>query len=147
MIGWAAATGDVTLMPILLFAIIFLWTPPHFWALSLFMKADYGAAGVPMLPVVSGVAVTRRQVGLYTMPMVAVAMAPWWLGLAGAFYGVVAFTLNLAFALLAWRVVANHATVAEEMKPEKQLFAYSIVYLFALFGALVADKLLLTHPL
>ena len=83
LIGWAAATGDVTTLPILLFAIIFLWTPPHFWALSLFVKTDYANAGVPMLPVVAGVTTTRRHIALYTLPMVAAAIAPWALGLTG----------------------------------------------------------------
>jgi len=147
LIGWAAATGDVTLLPVLLFAIIFLWTPPHFFALSLFMKADYSAAGVPMLPVVSGVTVTRRHVAFYTLPMVAAAIAPWPLGLTGAVYGVTSILLNAVFLALALRVYANRATDPAAMKPEKQLFAYSIFYLFALFGALVADKLLLGAPL
>ena len=84
VIGWAAATGDVTLLPVLLFAIIFLWTPPHFWAMSLFARTDYANAGVPMLPVVAGNRATRRQVALYTLPMAAVAIAPWQLGLTGA---------------------------------------------------------------
>src|SRR3954471_13416704 len=83
VIGWAAATGDVTLLPALLFLLIFLWTPPHFWALSLFVRSDYAAAGVPMLPVVSGPKVTRQQIALYTVPMAAAAVAPWPLGLAG----------------------------------------------------------------
>ena len=147
LIGWAAATGDVTLLPILLFAIIFLWTPPHFFALSLFMKADYSAAGVPMLPVVSGVTVTRHHVAVYTLPMVAAAIAPWPLGLTGAVYGVTSILLNAVFLLLALRVWTNRATDPAAMKPEKQLFAYSILYLFALFGVLVADKLVLGAPL
>jgi protoheme IX farnesyltransferase len=87
LIGWAAATGDVALLPVLLFALIFLWTPPHFWALALFVKTDYANAGVPMLPVVAGERTTRTQIGLYTLPMVAAAIAPWPLGLAGAIYG------------------------------------------------------------
>ena len=143
LIGWAAATGNVTALPALLFAIIFLWTPPHFWALSLFMKADYAAAGVPMLPVVAGVTSTRRHVALYTVPMVVAAIAPWPLGLTGANYGVTSVALNAVFAVLALRVLANRATDAAGMKPEKQLFAFSIVYLFALFGALVADRIFL----
>ena len=143
LIGWAAATGNVTALPALLFAIIFLWTPPHFWALSLFMKADYAAAGVPMLPVVAGVTSTRRHVALYTVPMVVAAIAPWPLGLTGAIYGVTSVALNAVFAVLALRVLANRATDAAGMKPERQLFAFSIVYLFALFGALVADRIFL----
>jgi protoheme IX farnesyltransferase len=142
VIGWAAATGDVTLLPALLFTLIFLWTPPHFWALSLFVRSDYAAAGVPMLPVVSGAKATRQQIALYTLPMAAAAVAPWPLGLAGPFYGLVAAALSLAFLVLALRVLANRASDPSGMKPEKQLFAYSILYLFALFGALVVDRVL-----
>ncbi len=144
LIGWAAATGDVTALPALLFAIIFLWTPPHFWALSLFIKSDYAAAGVPMLPVVAGFTTTRRHIMLYTVPMIVAAIAPWPLGLTGAIYGVSAVVLNAIFALLALRVLANRADDPAAMKPEKQLFTYSILYLFALFGALVADRLMVT---
>ena len=140
LIGWVAATGDVTMLPILLFAIIFLWTPPHFWALSLFMKSDYAAAGVPMLPVVAGVTTTRRHIALYTLPMVAAAIAPWALGLTGWIYGAAAIALNALFLVLALGVLVNRATEPAAMKPEKRLFAYSIVYLFALFAALVADR-------
>jgi heme o synthase len=142
VIGWAAATGDVTLLPVLLFGLIFLWTPPHFWALSLFVRSDYAAAGVPMLPVVSGPKATRRQIALYTLPMTAAAVAPWPLGLAGPVYGVAAAALSFAFLVLALRVLANRAVEPAGMKPEKQLFAYSILYLFALFGALVIDQVL-----
>jgi protoheme IX farnesyltransferase len=144
LIGWAAATGDVATLPILLFALIFLWTPPHFWALSLFVRSDYAAAGVPMLPVVAGARATRLQIVLYTLPMAAAAVAPWPLGLAGPLYGVAAAALSLVFLILSLRVLANQATEPKEMKPEKQLFAYSILYLFAIFGALVADRWLLS---
>ncbi len=140
LIGWVAATGDVSTLPVLLFAIIFLWTPPHFWALSLFVKSDYANAGVPMLPVVAGVTTTRRHIALYTLPMVAAAIAPWVLGLTGWIYGASAIALNAVFLLLALAVLANRATEPAGMKSEKRLFAYSIVYLFALFGALVADR-------
>ena len=143
LIGWAAVTGDVTLMPLLLFAFIFLWTPPHFWALSLFVRSDYAAAGVPMLPVISGPKVTRQQIFLYTLPMSAAAVAPWPLGLAGALYGVAAIVLSLVFFGLAGAVLLNRATEPAQMKPEKRLFAYSILYLFAAFGALVLDRWLL----
>jgi protoheme IX farnesyltransferase len=143
VIGWAAATGDVTLLPLLLFTLIFLWTPPHFWALSLFVRSDYAAAGVPMLPVVSGPKVTRQQVFLYALPMAAAAVAPWPLGLTGAVYGIAAAALSAVFVLLAGQVLANRATEPAEMTPEKRLFAFSILYLFAVFGALVADKWLL----
>ena len=140
LIGWAAATGDVSALPLLLFAIIFLWTPPHFWALSLFVRSDYAAAGVPMLPVVAGVDSTRRHILLYTVPMAAAAVAPWPLGLAGWLYGGVAAALSVAFLVLALAVAANRGTEPKQMGPEKRLFAFSILYLFGLFAALVADK-------
>lgn len=143
VIGWAAATGDITLLPVLLFTLIFLWTPPHFWALSLFVRSDYAAAGVPMLPVVSGPRVTRQQIALYTVPMAAAAVAPWPLGLSGAIYGIAASLLSAAFFVLALRVLFNRATDPAGMKPEKQLFAYSVLYLFAIFGALVLDRWIL----
>lgn len=143
LIGWAAATGDVTMLPILLFALIFLWTPPHFWALALFVRMDYSNAGVPMLPVVAGLRATRRQIALYTIPMAVCAVAPWALGLTGAVYGVAASALTLVFGVLALRVLANRADDPAGMKPEKQLFAFSVLYLFAIFGALVADAWLL----
>ena len=143
LIGWAAATGDVSSLPLLLFAIIFLWTPPHFWALSLFVKTDYAAAGVPMLPVVAGVETTRRQAFLYTLAMVAAAVAPWPLGLTGWIYGAASIVLNGVFLVLAAAMLANTATEAQDMLPEKRLFKFSIVYLFALFGALVVDSALL----
>ncbi len=140
LIGWAAATGDISWLPLFLFAIIFLWTPPHFWALSLFMKSDYANAGVPMLPVVAGVTTTRRHILLYTLPMAAAAIAPWALGLTGLVYGLASIALNALFLILALGVLANRATDPSAMKPEKMLFAFSIVYLFILFGALVADR-------
>ena len=143
LIGWAAATGDVTTLPVLLFAIIFLWTPPHFWALSLFVRTDYANAGVPMLPVVAGVESTRRHILLYTLPMIAAAIAPWALGLTGWIYGLASVALNAVFLLLACAVFANKATEAKAMAPEKGLFAFSILYLFGLFAALVIDRWLI----
>ena len=140
LIGWVAATGQVATLPVLLFAIIFLWTPPHFWALSLFVRSDYAAAGIPMLPVVAGAETTRRQIFLYTLPMVAAAIAPWPLGLTGAVYGLSAAVLSFVFLVLAGRVAANRATEPAEMGAEKHLFAYSVFYLFALFAVLVADR-------
>ncbi|HEX5182807.1 MAG TPA: heme o synthase [Allosphingosinicella sp.] len=142
LIGWAAATGHVGLLPILLFALIFLWTPPHFWALSLFVRSDYEAAGVPMLPVVAGIGPTRRQIFLYSLPMAAAAVAPWPLGLAGAFYGIAAAVLSLVFLAMALMVWLSRTVEPAAMKAEKRLFAFSILYLFAIFGALVADRLL-----
>jgi protoheme IX farnesyltransferase len=140
LIGWVAATGHISALPLLLFAIIFLWTPPHFWALSLFVRSDYAAAGIPMLPVVAGPEHTRRQIMLYSLPMATAAVAPWPLGLTGALYGVTAVALSAFFLLLAANVLANRATEPAEMRPEKRLFAYSIAYLFALFAAVVADR-------
>jgi len=140
LIGWVAATGHFAPLPLLLFAIIFLWTPPHFWALSLFVRSDYAAAGIPMLPVVAGVESTRRQILLYSLPMVAAAIAPWPLGLTGPIYGIAASALSATFIVLALPVLANRATEPAQMAPEKRLFAFSVLYLFALFGALVADR-------
>jgi protoheme IX farnesyltransferase len=140
LIGWVAATGRVDLLPLLLFAIIFLWTPPHFWALSLFVRSDYAAAGIPMLPVVTGIENTRRQIFIYSLPMAAAAIAPWPLGLTGAAYGISAAILSFVFLVLAGRVLANRAAEPKEMGPEKHLFAYSVFYLFALFATLVADR-------
>ena len=140
LIGWVAATGHVAALPLLLFAIVFLWTPPHFWALSLFVRSDYAAAGIPMLPVVAGAAKTRRQVFLYSLPMAVAAVAPWPLGLAGPVYGLCAAVLSFVFLVLAARVLGNRASEPAAMGPEKHLFAYSIFYLFALFTVLVADR-------
>jgi heme o synthase len=140
LIGWVAATGHVAALPLLLFAIIFLWTPPHFWALSLFVRSDYAAAGIPMLPVVAGAQSTRRQILLYSLPMAAAAIAPWPLGLAGPVFGACAGVLSIVFLVLAARVAANRAIEPSEMDPEKHLFAYSVFYLFALFAVLVADR-------
>jgi heme o synthase len=140
LIGWVAATGELALLPALLFAIIFLWTPPHFWALSLFVRSDYAAAKVPMLPVTAGIAATRMHIALYSLPMAAAAVAPWALGLTGAIYGLTAIALSLAFLMLALRVMRNPATQPSGMQPEKRLFGFSIFYLFALFAAVVADR-------
>ncbi|MEZ0242851.1 MAG: heme o synthase [Sphingomonas sp.] len=140
MIGWAAATGDVTLMPVLLFALIFLWTPPHFWALALFVKTDYANAGVPMLPVVAGERNTRTQIGLYTLPMAAAGVAPWLLGLTGNLYGVTAVLLNAVFLGLAAHVAFRNSAPGDAMVPEKRLFKYSVLYLFLMFAAVAADR-------
>jgi protoheme IX farnesyltransferase len=140
LIGWVAATGQIAPLPLILFAIIFLWTPPHFWSLSLFVRSDYAAAKVPMLPVTAGVEVTRRQIFLYSLPMAAAAVAPWPLGLAGALYGLVAAALSAGFVVMAGLVLANRATKPAGMRPEKRLFGYSVLYLFALFASLVVDR-------
>ncbi|RJT25157.1 protoheme IX farnesyltransferase [Chakrabartia godavariana] len=143
MIGWASVTGDMSLLPVLLFGIIFLWTPPHFWALALFVKTDYANAGVPMLPVVAGERTTRTQVFLYTLPMVACAIAPFALGMLGNIYGISAIVLSAAFLLLAARVAFRTTRDGDSMAPEKALFAFSIVYLFVLFGAVAVDRMVL----
>jgi heme o synthase len=140
LIGWVAATGHFTALPLLLFAIIFLWTPPHFWALSLFVRSDYANAGIPMLPVVAGVENTRRQIFLYSLPMAAAAVAPWPLGLTGPIYGACAAILSFVFVALAARVLTNRAADPAGMGSEKHLFAFSVFYLFALFTVLVADR-------
>jgi len=143
LIGWAAATGHVAPLPLLLFALVFLWTPPHFWSLALFVKSDYAAAGIPMLPVVSGQKETRRQILLYTLPMVAAAIAPWPMGLVGAIYGVATSILTAIFLALAITVSRSQEKEQARMKVERRLFAFSVFYLFAVFGALVADRLIL----
>ena len=143
LIGWAAATGRVETLPVLLFALVFLWTPPHFWALALFINSDYARAGVPMLPAVAGQRATRIQIMLYTVPMAIAAVAPWAMGLTGAIYGIGASLLSAAFLLLALRVGFSRESDQAKMKPERQLFGFSILYLFLVFGLLVADKLVL----
>ncbi len=142
VIGWAAVTGDVTLMPILLFAIIFFWTPPHFWALALFVNSDYSKAGVPMMPVVAGRQSTRKQVAGYSLVLAACAIAPFAIGATGAGYGATAITLSLAFTFLSFRVGVSKTEDPSAMRAEKDLFKFSIFYLFALFGALVADRMI-----
>jgi protoheme IX farnesyltransferase len=143
LIGWVAVTGHITLMPVLLFAIIFMWTPPHFWALALFVQSDYAKAGVPMMPVVRGEASTRRQILAYAVILFLVGLAPWWVGGTGAIYGVAALILSGIFVALCVPVGLRQSTEGDRMKPEKRLFGYSVLYLFALFTALVADRLIL----
>jgi heme o synthase len=143
VIGWMAVTGDISLLPALLFALIFLWTPPHFWALSLFVRGDYAKAGVPMLPVTAGNRATRQQIFAYSIVMSACAVAPWALGQTGVVYGAAAAILSALFVALAWPVLRNRSDDPAAMTPEKRLFKFSILYLFALFGALVADRWLL----
>ncbi|MEO9089529.1 MAG: heme o synthase, partial [Rhodanobacter sp.] len=147
LIGWIAVTGHVTLMPVLLFAIIFVWTPPHFWALALFVQSDYAKAGIPMLPVVSGQATTRRHMFAYAVVLFAVSLAPWWIGGAGAIYGLAALVLSGLFVALCVPVALRRSGEGDPMKPEKRLFSYSVLYLFALFTALVVDHLILGQGL
>jgi protoheme IX farnesyltransferase len=143
LIGWVAVTGDVTLMPVLLFAIIFMWTPPHFWALALFVKTDYAKAGIPMMPVVAGEASTRWQILIYAVLLLPVSLAPWWIGGTGPIYGTAALVLSGLFVLLSLPVAFRRAEDGDTMKPEKRLFTYSVFYLFALFATLVVDRMML----
>jgi len=136
VIGWAAVTGGFALEPVVLFLIIFFWTPPHFWALSLYRTEDYVRAGIPMLPVVSGAHETRRQILLYTFLLAPLGAAPWFLGYAGALYGVVALVAGGAMIALALRVRLK----TEGDAPSKHLFAFSILYLFLLFAMLLVDR-------
>ncbi len=140
LIGWVAVTGEITAMPVLLFAIIFFWTPPHFWALALFVQSDYAKVGIPMLPVVAGEKVTRRQIMFYILLLTPVAIAPWAIGGTGWIYGSVAVVLSALFIALALPVATRMKAADDKMLPEKRLFKYSIVYLFVLFAALVADR-------
>lgn len=142
LIGWVAVTGEITLMPLALFAIIFVWTPPHFWALAMFVKTDYAKAGIPMLPVVRGERTTRRQIFAYSVALLPVALTPWLIDGAGALYGSGALALSLAFVVLAVPVGARQSIEGDAMSPEKRLFKFSILYLFALFALLVVDRLL-----
>ena len=142
LIGWVAVTGDITLMPVLLFLIIFMWTPPHFWALALFVKTDYANVGIPMMPVVRGETSTRRQILAYAVLLVPVADAPWFIGGTAYVYGVASLALSLAFLALSVPVAFRQTGANDTMKPEKRLFAFSIIYLFALFAALVADRVM-----
>jgi protoheme IX farnesyltransferase len=146
VIGWAAATGSVDATPLVLFAIVFFWTPPHFWALSLFAHADYARAGVPMLPVVAGARETRRQVMIYTLLLVPLTLAPVAMGFAGWAYGAAALLLGLGFLRHAWRVLREAQDEAGvslvKDAAAKAMFRYSITYLFALFGALAIERLL-----
>jgi protoheme IX farnesyltransferase len=137
LIGWAAVTGDVGWGAIALFAIIFFWTPPHFWALSLYKSDEYAAAGVPMLPVVAGARETKRQMLLYTLVLWPVTAAPWLLGLAGPVYAIGAAGLSLAFTLSAIRVWRD-----EGDRGARQMFAFSLAYLFLIFMLLLVDHVI-----
>jgi len=143
LIGWIAVTGEITAMPLLLFAIIFIWTPPHFWALALFVKTDYAEAGIPMMPVVAGEKSTRRQVLGYSVLLLATSLLPWIIGGTGLIYGIAALALSAVFVALSVPVGLRSSQPDDRMQPEKRLFAYSVIYLFALFTALVADRMVL----
>jgi protoheme IX farnesyltransferase len=137
VIGWVAATGSVAVEPCLMFLIVFLWTPPHFWALALLRADEYARARLPMLPVVAGLDETRRQILLYCIVLAPVGMTPWLFGYAGAAYAATALVSGAAMVALAWR--ARRREGAPGRRAAQQLFAFSIVYLFVLFAALLVE--------
>ena len=141
MVGWAAVTGHIGIESVLLFLIIFLWTPPHFWALALFKKGDYDIAGIPMMPNVVGEASTKRQIFAYSALIAPVGVLPWVLGYAGLLYGAASTVLGLGFLWYAWKVLVMPATDVK-MRPAKALFGYSLIYLFGIFAVLLADVML-----
>jgi heme o synthase len=138
MIGWAAVTGSVSLESVVLFLIIFLWTPPHFWALALFKSDDYGRAGIPMMPNVAGEASTKLQILVYSVLVAVVGVAPWLIGQTSVVYGVVSIALGAAFVWYAWNVY-RMPEADRVMRAAKSLFGYSLVYLFAIFAVLLGD--------
>jgi heme o synthase len=136
-IGWAAASSEIALEPFILFLIVFLWTPPHFWALSLNRTGEYARAGVPMLPVVAGSAATKQQILIYSIILFPISLLPWALGFASAIYGVTAAVGGATFVALALRLIRSSEA---DRRPAHHLFAFSILYLFVLFAALLAGK-------
>jgi heme o synthase len=138
VVAWVAATGSISVEPLLLFLIIFFWTPPHFWALALFRSDDYARAGVPMLPVVAGPDATRLQILLYTIVLVAVAVAPWPLGYFDAVYGVASLVLGAGMMVCAVDVYLRRER-AESLRATRKMFGFSILYLFALFSTLLIE--------
>ena len=142
MLGWAVATGGVSVEAVLMFAVIFLWTPPHFWALALYRNGDYERAEVPMMPVVAGPEKTRRQIFWYSIALAAVAVAPAFTSVGGAFYLIVSAALSAEFVRRAWYVGfrAEVAAEADGHKAEKKLFKFSILYLFLIFLPLAAES-------
>jgi protoheme IX farnesyltransferase len=139
VIGWAAVTGSVALEPLTLFALIFFWTPPHFWALALYRHDDYARAGVPMLPVTAGAAATRRQMLWYTVALLPISLAPWWVGLAGFGYAVVAAFLGIAFIAVAVAVLRDTGE-----RWARRMFVFSLLHLALLFAALLAERIVLS---
>ena len=137
MIGWAAVTGSIDPGGIVLFVLIFMWTPPHFWALALYKRGDYENAGVPMLPVVAGVRETRRQILLYTALLLPVSLGPWLVGTASGAWALFAAAMGLVFLALAIDVMRGAGD-----RPARRMFAFSVLYLFLLFGGLMADSVI-----
>ena len=135
MIGWAAVTGEIGAGAVALFALIFMWTPPHFWALSLYRRDDYARAGVPMLPVVAGDRETRRQILLYTALLLPVSLVPWWVGTASGAWGLLALALGAVFLRLAIGLRRD-----ESERAARRMFGFSILYLFLLFAGLIVDS-------
>ncbi len=140
MIGWACVTGGVSLESFVLFLIIFLWTPPHFWALALYKSEDYRAAGVPMMPNVAGEASTRRQILAYSMLVAPVGVLPFFLGTGGEAYAIVSALLGIGFVYYAWGVYRMPDS-DRTMKPAKALFKFSLLYLSGLFATLLIENL------
>jgi protoheme IX farnesyltransferase len=138
MVGWAAVTGSVSIESCVLFLIIFLWTPPHFWALALYKQSDYGAAGIPMLPNVAGEAATKLQILIYSVVLVAVTLVPGFIGMSGAIYMATAIACGAGFVWLAVRLFRTDETKAMK-KAGRSLFTYSLSYLFLVFFALIVD--------
>jgi heme o synthase len=142
VIGWAATTGTIGIEPVILFLIIFLWTPPHFWALSLNWSGEYARAGIPMLPVVAGRAETKRQILVYSVLLMPISALPWVLGFAGAIYGATAAICGVTMVLLALQLSTSGDA---ERGPAGRLFAFSILYLFILFAMLLVDSAAALH--
>jgi protoheme IX farnesyltransferase len=140
MVGWAAVTASVSLESVVLFLIIFMWTPPHFWALALYRCRDYERAGVPMLPVVEGQDETRRQILLYSLLLVPLGVAPWLIGLGGLAYLIASIGLGAVFLVFARRVYSIREGHAAD-RAARRLFGFSILYLFLLFAVLLAERL------
>lgn len=146
VIGWAAVTGHIGLLPMLLFTIVFFWTPPHFWSLSLYAASDYEKAGVPMLPVVKGAKHTRLNVLVYALLLLPLSISPWVLGLTGRIYGLTALLLSLAFVALCWGVYTDRQDATgvslNNDQPARRAFKFSLLYLFVLFAAMAVDRLI-----
>ena len=146
VIGWAAVTGSVDLMAVVMFGILFIWTPPHFWSLALWANDDYRRAGIPMLPVVAGGKETRKQILLYTIGLVPLTLVPWFIGFSGVIYAVTAAVLGAGFLVSVWRVFTDKQDATgvslTNDAPARSAFKFSILYLFILFGALAIDRII-----